>query len=761
MRSVRILLTALGLLQANAAFSEVTVRSGAHDGFSRLVFDVPPGTDWVHETREQKSVLTLRNRSDGFDLSRAFERIDRTHIQALSADASTVNIEFACDCTAKATLVDGTLIVIDVRPTGEIGSEPRLFALGEDVSANQAKLRFPSLAKPEPKRAAEPLTERASAPRPELLTSNLQDAKPPQETDVRSLHQAQEKLAEHIGMAATRGVLQPSGSRIDLSSTNRQPQIDVRVFDSSRDEVNLEGNNAPVGGNLRISASSDVPGAFEQSLQESTNLGVRCIAPSEVAIETWASSEQFGPAVSHLRSRLFSERDVLDRKVAIQLAKTYLHFGFGPEAKEILDMDAELASDTQVLRDMAEIMEFGSLAQGSYLRHFVDCNSDVALWAQLASPKLSSSQSINTKAALRALSALPWHLRKILAPALSQKLLAYGDRDAAAAALRGLERTSNAPSPDAELARASIELEAGQTEAAQRRLQGVVTSNAQQSAEALIKYVDTQFDADVEIEDDIATLVEAYAVEMRDDPLGDALRRAHVLALAKSDQFADAFEELERLSFVIDADTSSDLRSSVLSLLAQNADDATFLQLAFANGTANRQKIERRARFKVSERLSQLGFHAEAEAMLPDTTERPLTTQQRLLRAKIALGMSRPEEALAGLARIDGPEADALRARARAANGDHIEAFELYRKLGEQENQTQAAWLSDDWSELLSENGSILEEAARVAQTGLETPNTLDGMLARSEAALAESSQARDVLERLLRMNPAENGAQN
>ena len=762
MTFVRILILLLCIFKTSTAVAEISVRSGAHAGFSRLVFYVPRGTEWTFEALEQKSVVTLNNYSDGFDLSRVFDRIDRRHIGNVTAGTASVEIDYSCDCRAEATLVGDTMIVVDVSfapATDEVATTTLSFGLNPILG--EAPLQFSVPASSETTLEVDVVSTAQLPERPAVFAEQVAMPQASERTDVQRLNQAQEKLAEHIGMAATRGVLQPSGRRIDLSSSNRQPQINVEVFDSSELNPDAEDSVEPVGGNLRISASTDVPGAFEQALQESTNLGVQCISPTEVAIHEWADADAFGSVIANHRARLFSERDLLDRDAAIALARAYLYFGFGPEAKKVLELDPALMSEARVLADMADIMEFGELAQGRYLHHFVDCDSNVALWAQLASTSLSSSQSINSKAALRTLSAMPWHLRRFLAPVLSQKLLAYGDKDAAAAALRGLERTSNAPSAHAELARASIELASGETETAQRRLEGIVSSNAQQSAQALIKYVDTQFDADVEIEDDIATLVEAYAVEMRDDPLGDALRRAHVLALAKSDQFADAFEELDRLSFSIDARTSDDLRSSVLSLLAQNATDLSFLELAFANTAVDRQGVAPEARFKIAERLASLGFFSEAEGLLPATKGGPVTTRQRLLRAEIALGLSRPNEALAVLERESGQEADRLRALARRANGEYMEAVELYDRLGDVNNQRQSAWLSENWSDLLAESGTVLAEAAIVAQTPLDTPASLDGMLARSEAALTESARARDVLQRLLNTGDLRNEDQN
>lgn len=751
MRKIGLLSTFFIVLQANLVLAQIPLRSGAHESFSRVVFDVPRGTDWTFEVQETSSFLRLEGHTAGFDTSRVFDRIDRTHVRSVSATDSSVEIEFNCNCTANATLVDETMIVVDIRL-----SPPEITDVSAEVpkrwfsGSSDTRLAFPVLSQEElttPQIRPTELATRLDEPGPTSLPS---PPLPSQDHEIKSLQQAQQKLAEHIGMAATRGVLRPKNSQIDILTAQRQPQIDIEIFDSSIKENGDQQMPAPIGGNLRISASNDVPTSLTDTQRTSTQFGARCLDPQDVAVQDWAVSENFNQSVSTWRRQLFSDRDTLNSEAAVSLAKVYLHFGFGPEAIQVLEMSSDLAQENAVLIDMGKIMEFGGGAQGEYLQNFVDCDSEVALWAQLASTSLSSSQSINTDAALKALSALPWHLRTFLAPILSQKLLDYGDKDAANMALRSLERTGNESLPDAELARAELELASGNTRDAQARLSNIVSSNSEQSAQALITYVDTQFDAGVQIDDDIATLVEAYAVEMRDDPLGEALRRAHVLALAKSGQYSKAFEELERLSFAHDKTTTAQLRSAALTLLADNADDVEFLELAFQNATIDRPAIDPAARISVAQRLTQLGFFQEAEMLLPQQTQHPMTQKHRILRAEIALGLQRPEEASAILGRTEGEAADRLRALARLENEDYTEAYNLFNQLGDPQSKGHTAWMSEDWLELSAAGGSVIEETAQVSRTELNINPELDGLLARSEEALTESSNARDVLERLL-----------
>ena len=108
--------------------------------------------------------------------------------------------------------------------------------------------------------------------------------------------------------------------------------------------------------------------------------------------------------------------------------------------------------------------------------------------------------------------------------------MARGDEVGAAAALRSIERTADVPNPDAALARAELDLNEGKAEQARENLADIVASNEEQSAEAIIKFVESHLADGTAIDPEVATLIESYAVEMRDDPIGAELRRTHVLA---------------------------------------------------------------------------------------------------------------------------------------------------------------------------------------------------------------------------------------
>ncbi|MEL6464868.1 MAG: hypothetical protein AAFQ58_07850 [Pseudomonadota bacterium] len=754
--------------QANAA--EIAVRSGAHPSFTRLVLDVPAGAEWAIEQQASDARITMIGHSGGFDISRVFERIDRSIVGAIEANSSSIKINFACECQANVFRSGDRMIVIDVRKTGQlrqeppprfeetflqfVGSAPLRFSGGTPVDLIELDQQpvveetLPDIASPAPD-----LTDSLEDP-----TSNLLRPETSAATELEGLQIAQKKLAERVGLAATTGILRSTRRPIESIEPDPTPQIDTSVFDTSLDGPQSAPIQSLAGSNIRISSSSDLPGATTGLPSSSTTQGMECLDRDEVGIQDWGGQTAFATSIGNLRRSLFSERDTANNDAVLELVRRYLYFGFGAEALETLSIAPELMTRHRALKDMARVMEYGSAGSSSYLAHFADCDSEVALWAILSTEAIESSDNVNSDAALRALSSLPLHLRRFLAPTLSERLLAYGDQDAAMTALRGLERAPEPLPAAAQLVMANIELEQGGIHEAQGRLKEVISSNEQQSAEALIRYVDTSLDANVDIAQDIATLVEAYATEMRNDPLGQELRRTHVLALAKSGQFSAAFEALEQTRPTQDANSEKNVRSSLMTILAADADDAIFVKHTFESMQTQPMDVSLQAKIKLIARLAELGFHTEAEMMISMHEGFPVTAENRVLRAKISLGLGRPSEALAFLGELKNEEADRLRADAKARMGEYREAHALYETLDNEDARIRVAWLSDDWRQLLRVSDPVLGAIVSISKSEMNTSDEIAGMLERTQDTLAESARARNAIQELLSLEVGSSG---
>ena len=83
-------------------------------------------------------------------------------------------------------------------------------------------------------------------------------------------------------------------------------------------------------------------------------------------------------------------------------------------------------------------------------------------------------------------------------------------------------------------------------------------------------------------------------------------------------------------------------------------------------------------------------------------------------------------------------------------SGAYDEASELFKQNGAPEQAAQAAWLSEDWIELVPPETSGLGPTAALARNNEAQQQRGLGALGSAKNALAESAAAREVLELLL-----------
>jgi hypothetical protein len=743
------------VILASACFAApIKVRSGAHETFSRLVLDVPTGTEWEIKSSGKSASIRLIGHQDGFDISNVFDRIETTHISGVTSMAGEIDIMFACDCTAAAFAEGDRMVVVDIANAPGVSA---VIIKPKDTERAEIKPTFdafvPAL---KPKRVPTAFLEPASSfglikkRDPQALESSASAQELTNLSQAR-LAEAKQKIVAQVSAAATRGLLQPKTRPIDLPLIPEKQQADPQIFDSSAIGIaEADSTSVPRSDNLRISSSSDIP-LDDRLNQVVTNRGVRCIAADFTDVGSWGTDQLFSEQIATLRNTLYSEFDRLNIPAATALARTYLHFGFGAEARQIISIHPDVANENPVLLELSDIMEYGNADTSDYLHHFAECDSDLALWAILARSEVDLTKNINAKAALRAAARLPIHLRNFIAPELSRRFLFSGDTDMAEAALRSLERTEMPLSSNANLAKADIELAQGKVDQARGRLSDVVSSNDEQAAEALIKFVDSHPVADAPIDENIATLVEAYALQMRDDPIGAKLRRTHVLALGKSGQFNAAFAAMDRIRDTNASGSDPELDSSILSLLTENANDIDFLDHAFDRMPAVVGAVAPAVGFQVAARLVTLGFPTEAERILSQHPDLADTTNTKFLMAEIALALSRPFEAEAAVFDFTSEQANRIRAEAKRQSGAFDQAHNLFSDLGEASLSLETAWLAQDWAALVKDTAPVFGDIARVANTSLPDNPELNGMLSRTAATLTESAQARGVIRNLLR----------
>lgn len=734
------------LLMATAASAEtqpLSVRSGDHPTFSRLTIPISASQTWEARQYSDRVIVEILGYSGSFDITDVFIRMGNKRIAGLDTRAGILTLRINCPCDSTVFRSD-RLLVIDIADKGtKMAGQPlgdqTLISSTRPISSSQPTHFLPPTL-PWIGGGA-PFGE--SSPRETTPQQNRLPASINPESNYKTLFdEIQKELVAKVSSAASIGLLSNSYEAL-LEST-------VTIEKGRKDKLvppkKIAYGIINTSNNLRITNSMDQPNTRRVFPVDATTAGITCPDTDLVSIENWGQDTGFSGQIGPARNALMNARDQLDRDAVKSLAQLYIYFGFGAEALEVLEMDPTLSGTHPYIADIATILERGALDQQNTLSYFSDCASDIALWASLSFRKIPSGMLIDTNAALRALNKLPEHLRLIIAPALSEKLLEYGDAEAAAFTLRSIQRLPQPLAPNALLAQASLALNAGQS--AEAFLENVIEANSSDSPAALVKLVETRLAADRPLSTQTATLVEAYAQELRGTEIGNQLRKIQILALSQSEQFQQAFDALDSLAPTLSPYDGIHLRQSIFEQLIKRGPDFIFLEKTFSHGDTILASFSNDSKLNLSSRLLDLGFAAKAQDILASIPESSIQKRHQILAARAAIALQQPFRAQAALIGIDGLDAQLLMGQAKELAGAYSEAADIFESSNAKEQAAMAAWLSDEWQDLASSDASALSKIVKMAQPYNDDSEV--GPLERANQALDESSLARTIVQKLL-----------
>lgn len=744
MKNTLITTLAFIFLAGSTQAQEVAIRSGDHPTFSRLTIPLPLSQPWEAKQTPDGVELSLPGFLGAFDTSEVFVRMRRNRIERVNITGEGLKVSFNCACDASAFRA-GDLLVIDIADAGtQLAGPPmeRTRQSSEEMSGafplrsarNDNALPWIGGNSPFDGTASNVESRTSPANDPEIDVADRASL----------LEQTQKSLAEEVANAASTGLLENSYQTPEpLPSPSADNKKGLEIEPKKLPEI----PNMP-SINMRVTSSMDRQNRGSQTSLNATVAGVSCPSEDFLAIQTWGDESGFSAQIGPARHDLMNARDQLDQNAAKQLAQLYLFFGFGAETKSVLRLDPALGADLPQLDAVANILDGTPLNGSNFLRQYTACATDVALWATLSFPEMPSGITINTNATLRALNKLPKHLRQIVAPMLSEKLLQNGAVDAAAAAMRSIERLPDTLTPDALMAQAELAIDAG--DPAEGFLEEVIDTNSTQSPEALVKLVEGKLARDEPLSYETATLVEAYAQELRGTFMGNELRKAQVIALSQSQHFNEAFATLEELGPSLSPKSQKGLMQTVFSQLSDKADDLTFLEHVFKHENRTLNALGNQTKLLLASRLMDLGFAVQVQLMLDEIPDAPRKTERQLLAARAALTLRQPFQAQAALLGIKGADAALLLAQAKEMAGSYREASEIFSNNNASEQAAQAAWLSEEWRDLTSSDTPNFGAVATLAQRQSSTDDASLGPLGRADLALEESNTARDTLEQLL-----------
>lgn len=490
--------------------------------------------------------------------------------------------------------------------------------------------------------------------------------------------------------------------------------------------------------------------------------GKECLADSVFDLPGWGDERPMLIQLGEARGGLVGEFDRPTPGSVERLVHLYLYYGFGAEAQATMQSFPGEVENADVLKDVAMIFDLGRADPAGRVAGMVDCDTAAALWGLLARADIGPGDTVNSDAALRAFSALPLHLRRMLGELLAQRFLQMQEPESARAVRDSILRAPGEHGISISMINARLELARGNRRAAEPLLEEVVRANGPDSVEAMILYVEARLQDGLPVDPGMVANAAALAFEFKGSAPAAALERAQVLGHASNGEFAEAFAALARWRRGgIDA-LQAQVKDELFAMLAAPEASQLFLTHYFANRDLVRpDEASAELRLALSERLLSFGFTDEARRMRG--ADAAGTETGRLFLARAALADFDGAEALRQLDGFDGTEARRLRADALRMLGRHDEATAAYLAADAPQEAGAEAWRAGQWESVAELDEGLRRQA--VAAFGLvpgATPEPLatppapgpdgeePGPLARNRALLDESRAARDLIDALL-----------
>lgn len=703
-----------------AAAAPVVVKSGEHDGFTRLVLEYDGPVDWRVGRTEDGYVLRIANETPSYDLAETFKVIGKSRLAGISTDPASgvLNLAIACACYAIPFEFRPGIVVIDLRDgrprRGSSFEEPLVQAAQPETSTKPAP--------PDITTARYDWTLQALA---QLRTGQPEatNARPftPLPKSDPALQPLRDSLLHQLSRGAAQGV-------VDMAELHSDQAVHPDVAEEATPSVRVGLGELP-----GVSTSNGLPDHDKIGAQ-----GQACVEADRLDVASWGDDSPVFAQIATSSEGLIAEFDKPNPAVLQRAIQFNLFIGFGAEAKQLMQAFPLDMPDKPLWQSMARLVD-GRRDPGSAFIGQEACDSAAALWAILAQPNLDASQPANTNAAFLAFSALPIGLRRDLGPVLADRFMAIGANDAAARVRDAILRAPGGAGPDAALLTAKIEMQQGDAAAAEVTLQQMVTDPGPATAAALVALVEARVAQDLPIAPDMVTALEAVVQEQTGSVAAPAAIRALLLAKAASGDMKGAFALLP------DAPEAEPKLWHILSLLG--TDDAVLAHAVMVS-SAPEPKLMPETAAKLAERLLHLGMADSALQWLRDVTQ-----VDPILLAQVQLQRHDGRAALRALTGQDSPDALKLRAQAMQQLGDETAAAQIYAQSGDSAAEQRALSIAENWAETSIRCADPWKHLAS-ALTAAPNPDAgaaVDkGPLAVGKQLVERSATTRDAIDALL-----------
>jgi hypothetical protein len=678
---IRAALGLAALLAGPALAGGGPILGGEHVGFSRIVLEIDPATEWSLATAPGRATVAFPGSSLAFATAGTFDKLPKTRIRAVrpvqDAAGTRVEVDISCDCLVSALAVGTRYLALDV-------ADPGVLPSGVEPGAQRALSQAPSAVE-------------AASETPDMRAARESEA----------VASAEAALIAQIERAASQGLIQLSenapeepASPAEPAPAEPAPAVAPPPAPPARPDPD-PGAVAPTAlldhDQIEAITVYDRDSRHAQ-MADAPPPAPACLPDDRLDVGGWSNGLPLVDQLARLRRQLVGEFDQPNPIGVGDLARLYIRFGFGAEAEMLLaDFPAEL-DDRPLLADLARAVEGRQASPDGPLAYPGPCPGRHGLWLALGgvAPVFHNPDSFASVQA--AFAELPTDLRALLGPGLVDRLLDAG-RPAEARVIHDTTvRPSLAPSPELELAAARLVAAEGHPTEATQALMALVERGAPNAVTALTYAARLALDNGLPIPDRVITDLGAAALQFRGSDREAELRRLLAEALAARAELPAAIEEIRKARADLPA---GDFDALAVTLLAA-ADPAAVGPSAYAEtALASADLIapgpgNDAARRAIAARLVELGLPAAALDVIAPTLARD-DAAARLVAARAHLRLGHGAQARLTLGALEGAEASELRARAFALNGNFTDAVTTLAAKGLEAEASPYAWPSGDW----------------------------------------------------------------
>jgi hypothetical protein len=552
-----------------AAQQVVSISSGEHEGFSRLVLQLDPAVEW--EVVDTRGLATLRfpHQALNFSTARVFDKISTDRIVDLtgttSDSGSELRVALNCRCDVKTFPYLGKYIVVDVFDGPPL--EPEISAEAAPqwqpdslpfVQMPNSPLSFSAYVMatapmqprllPDPKPAEPPAaTPTLSAPAAQDSVADVAvigeggDVLPELEsmvgtvvsdmnTDVEAqddpemlarIEEAQSQLLAQLTRAADQGLVNfvpapvenvevdPPMSELEPALQEAPPEIDPLLLH-------------------QLSARTAYESGQEDALSEIINKFAmpQCLDDSTFFMDGWGGEEGFSAQLAKLRRQLLGEFDAPDPKVAEEIVQLYLRYGLGAEARLMLQEIDVKFENSKLYNDLAALIEGEPELVAGPVLEGAGCGGAHEMWFLVAG--LGTYQVLDPLTITDAFSTYPIEVRTQIGPALAQAFIDRGQMDEAHVVLEIVRRAESGVTSEQRMAEAQV-MEAHQDlDGAALIYRDLATGNSESAPTALLAYARVLLKAKKPVPPSLLLDLESAAFFNRETPHADSLRLSEI-----------------------------------------------------------------------------------------------------------------------------------------------------------------------------------------------------------------------------------------